>query len=278
MPAGGRPAEELLSPVQLSALLAWESYEQHFEALGRLRDSYDRQEDLVAVARWLCHKDDEELRALGFDLLAVPAETALTAAVIDEAARLDLDRAGADLRWSAAHALGATGDAKALPQLLRFAGDPDADVRWQVAAGVPLGLDPLPPTAVDVLLGLMSDSQKEVRDWATFTLGVQYEVDTPRIRDALVARLDDPGAETAGEAAVALAKRGDPRVYDVIAAALARPDAGNLYVEAAAELGDPRLHRLLCGLKARGWQGDEPGAAVLDEAIAACAEGTQTAP
>jgi hypothetical protein len=56
----------------------------------------------------------------------------------------------------------------------------------------------------------------------------------------------------------------------VLADELADPDIGNLYVEAAAELGDPRLLPMLDALKAADWQEYDPIPSTLDDAIAAC--------
>jgi HEAT repeat protein len=103
-------------------------------------------------------------------------------------------------------------------------------------------------------------------------LGTRAGNDSQEIRDAFVERLDDPGADTAGEAAVALSIWRDPRVLPMLKRVLATPDVGNLYVEAAAELGDPELLPLLRKLKTDGWQDhDEPRPYVLDQALEACA-------
>jgi hypothetical protein len=53
-----------------------------------------------------------------------------------------------------------------------------------------------------------------VRDWATFALGTLASQDTVELRDALVARLDDPDPETRLEAVHGLALRGDVRAVE----------------------------------------------------------------
>lgn len=152
--------------------------------------------------------------------------------------------------------------------------DPDPEVRCAAVGDLPLGLGDVGPDHPNVraLLAAFDDPDADVRDWAVFGLGVQLSVDSPEIRDALFRMLDDDaGADTPGEAACGLAKRKDPRVYDHIAAELARPYPGNLWVEAAAELGDLRLLPLLQRLKDAGWDRDDARGALLDEALETCA-------
>jgi HEAT repeat protein len=55
---------------------------------------------------------------------------------------------------------------------------------------------------------LTQDTAPEVRDWATFALGTQIDLDTSEIRDALAARLNDPDEVTRAEAATGLSRRG----------------------------------------------------------------------
>jgi len=155
-----------------------------------------------------------------------------------------------------------------LSSLLRFAWDEDPVVRWQVARGIPVGVDPLPQEAVDVLMAMLRDEDSDVRDWAAFALGVR-ENDTPELRDALAHLLFDADDDTAAEAAYALARRKDARVLPVIQRALAQPKLGRSYLEAAAALADPALLPALRDLKAGGL-GDGSGDGDLDRAIEAC--------
>jgi HEAT repeat protein len=45
------------------------------------------------------------------------------------------------------------------------------------------------PTVVDALIQLCRDTDRDVRDWATFTLGSQFKSDSPSLRAALHERL-----------------------------------------------------------------------------------------
>lgn len=172
---------------------------------------------------------------------------------------------------AAINALGLLADARALEVVLGFQDHEDAEVRREVALALPnVGGVPLSPAAVDGLLVLMEDPADKVRDWATFGLGVLSDADDATIRRALTERLDDPGGNTAGEALVGLARRGDRSILPRMFRLLEMPDAGNLVVEAAGELGDPELLPALERLKSLGWDQRDSRGPILDTAIEAC--------
>lgn len=148
---------------------------------------------------------------------------------------------------SAISALGHIGNPAAVPIIATHRQHENDDVRYAVACA--LGSFPNDAVAVQALLRLMADSDGDVRDWATFGLGVQGSADSPEIREALVARLGDTHAAAGEEATVALAKRGDPRVLPIVLARLAQP-AIAMCVEQAAEA-------LLGGQATRGWGREE---------------------
>lgn len=54
---------------------------------------------------------------------------------------------------------------------------------------------------------LTQDTDEDVRDWATFGLGVFGQLDSPEIREALVTRLSDTNADVRAEALAGLAAR-----------------------------------------------------------------------
>jgi HEAT repeats len=159
-------------------------------------------------------------------------------------------------------ALGFLRRPETVPALLRFAVHPHSRVRYAVAHSL-AGHDTEP--AVCALVTLSADEDTKVRDWATFALGSQTELDTPALRAALRARLNDPDPVTRGEALKGLANRRDKRAADAIRAELARPDVDECAVEAAETLGDPRLVPALEGARRR-W----PGSAWLEGVIDAC--------
>lgn len=141
-------------------------------------------------------------------------------------------------------ALGRADDPAWVPELLSYADDPYPPVR-EAVAGAPImscGGD-LSTEAVAALIRLMRDVDADVRDWATFALGTQSNLDGDEIRDALAARLDDEGADTRFEAAMGLARRGDGRALASLLVRLGEADASVYLVDlaAAAELADPAL-------------------------------------
>jgi hypothetical protein len=96
----------------------------------------------------------------------------------------------------------------AVPLLRASRGHPDNAVRRGVVSGL-LGL--MDDLAVATLIELSRDQEADIRDWATFGFGSQLDRDDPSIREALIARLDDPDDNTREEALVGLAARGDER-------------------------------------------------------------------
>lgn len=175
-----------------------------------------------------------------------------------------------DVLDSAITALGHLADPQGLTAVLNHAAHPDDEVRFAVAAALPaVAGDPPAAAAVAALILLSADRDPEIRDWATFGLGSQLEVDSAPLRQALAARLDDPDGDTAGEALLGLALRHDRVALPIVLSRLA-DNPGNLIVEAAAALGSPAALPALRKLKADGWQEDEPRPSVLDDAISAC--------
>ena len=211
--------------------------------------------ELFQRAAELCSVPDARSRELGLDILAQlgsDAERPFLEDVIRIATPLAND-SDAIVRRSAISALGHQWDVRSLATLLQHQFDADANVRWAVAQAIPTVVSSPPePSAVAALVTLMRDEDSDVRDWATFGIGSLLDVDGNEIRQALTERLDDPDGDTAGEALVGLARRGDLGIVDRVNALLANPKIGNLMVEAAGELADPRLIPALERLREAG--------------------------
>ena len=101
------------------------------------------------------------------------------------------------------------------------------------------------PTAIETLIKLSADKADSVRDWATFGIGTQLEVDTPEIRQALWNRVRDKHQDTRMEAILGLASRKDVRVWEIIRQELIKGDFGTLLFEALIETGESEFLPLL---------------------------------
>ncbi|MCX4746192.1 HEAT repeat domain-containing protein [Kitasatospora sp. NBC_01287] len=155
---------------------------------------------------------------------AVRAETAT--ALVALAQRETEDR----VLWALARAIEMTYDPRAVPVLVTLAGHPDAEVREQVARSFPGVMTGLPDGPdIRVLVGLTQDPEPEVRNWATFTLGTQAEVDSPAIRAALWERTTDEHTETRAEAIHGLARRRDRRAGPFLAEVLDNPEVSDVF-------------------------------------------------
>jgi HEAT repeat protein len=181
-----------------------------------------------------------------------------------------------DVRWSAAVALQNLPDDRGQSLVLGLLDDADSDVRYQAVNALPwsdgqVGED---HPVVQALVRAMEDPDDLIRDWATFGLGQQVSVDTPAVRDAFARHLRDAGQDTAGEAARALAVRGDRRVHPVLLEQLRDPEVRYLFVWAAEVLPDPDYQPLLRQLQAADWPHDgSENSFFLSDAITACSPG-----
>lgn len=124
--------------------------------------------------------------------------------------------------------------------------------------------DPL-SQPVAMLQALMIDGDKDVRDWATFSLGTLSDADSPEVRSALFARLSDTDEETRLEAMIGLARRRDLRALPVVLAELDRDEVACSAIEAAGALALPQLVAPLQAIKE--WWSDRDW---IEEAIARC--------
>jgi HEAT repeat protein len=169
---------------------------------------------------------------------------------------------------SAIIALGHRASPRAIDALLPFVTHPSADFRDAVVHGLmPHDI----PTVVEAMIKLSRDSDRDVRDWATFTLGSQFDSDSLELRVALHDRLTESDPEIRGEAFVGLARRRDTSIAPAISRELEGDFHGDWAIEAAGMLGDPRflpalteLGQRITGENAVYFRGS------LQAAIAAC--------
>jgi hypothetical protein len=212
---------------------------------------------LAAAAYWIT-QSDSGFRQAGFAVLGqLGLDDDAARRVLLDAARVAIADADAGVRMSVVVAIGNLSDcADAHDLLLSMVSDSDDGVVAQVAGGLAItACEPATASApwIRSLMTLLRHDSPLVRDWAAFAIGTQSDADSAELRDALlrVAEADADGDDVypAAEAAMGLARRHDPRIQSIIASRLHDPTVGRLWLDAAAELADPRLQPLLVRLR-----------------------------
>ena len=132
---------------------------------------------------------------------------------------------------SAICALGHIGNPMGVRLIVEHARHPIAEIRFSVAWA--LGNFPNDPLAGEALLELLQDTDDDVRDWATFGLGILGDADSNTIRDALHSRMSDSNEDVREEAQVGLSKRKDQRVLPSLIVMLEQPTMTDRVREAA---------------------------------------------
>lgn len=242
--------------------------------------------DTFDAARQLCASEDANERCVGADILGQLGYSMNDDSKFHEESVIILldmleHEQDLDVLHSIAMALGWRHDTRAIEPLVRFKNHPDLRVREGVVHSLGDHEDDL---AIATLIELSADPESLIRDWATFSLGAQIGADTTAIRSALLARTADEDAGVRGEAIRGLARRHDERTVEALIPLL---DAGMFWgdltrgdyfrflaLEAAEELGDPRLLPLLERLRQKCGQYDGVVAdwlySRIEEAIEAC--------
>lgn len=216
-----------------------------WEAVGKLRNLGTHQV-YERAAEW-CVSSDPLQRARGADVLAQIGRTSEhpqnnfleeSYAVVSQLAQHEQELLPL---LAAIHALGHIGNPLALPLVIQNCSHEDADVRFAVACA--LGKFADAPKAVQALIALMGDRDEDVRDWATFGLGVLGDADSAEVRAALLKRTDDPNLDVLEEAVVALANRKESRVIPTLITQLNQGTASDRLREAAESfLGESEEH------------------------------------
>jgi HEAT repeats len=154
-------------------------------------------------------------------------------------------------------------------QLAIFISHHDHEVRCATASAMGGREDSV---SVVGMIKLSRDSDRDVRNWATFYLNWLDEVENPEIDNALFERLSETDAEIRGEALIGLAKRHNMLVLEPLKTELAGEFHGAWSIEAAMELMSPELYPLLINLRGRFSDTDRSAfGEELEQAITACA-------
>ncbi len=255
-----RTVNELIS----AALIAPDAGDDgYWDVIGALH--WRGSAEVFDRAAQLCQSFCAVERRVGADILGQLGffECAFTRARLNVLLKMLRQERDSEVVSSVLMALGHLREADAIRPVSRFCSHSDRDVRYAVVHALTGYDDAL---AIDSLIALTNDEDSDVRDWATFALGTQVDVDTPSLREALVRRLTDSDDDTRCEALFGLARRRDPRVIPALCNELASDGVGTLAVEAATEIADPQLHATLVALQGRWDFKDE----WLSDAILAC--------
>lgn len=225
-------------------------------------------------ASHLLKSGEWEHRAVGVDIMAqlgissvnpLPVFREQAVAMLSPMA-LDPRNAQPELLNSIICAISHQGDPASLDLLIRFKNDPYWQIRWNIVCSLPKFQD---ERAVEALIEMTEDEDETVRDWATFGLGTQCDVDTPEVREALARRLQDTDNDTRNEAIRGLAARGDKRVLHALKRELETGNPQCLAIQAVCEVPPPSLLPALLHLKALDLEGGTEDE-TLDSAIAKC--------
>lgn len=250
-------------------------WDEYWDAILILHNRPTR--EVFEAAQHLCESYNAIEREVGVDVLrelGYPERPFLDESVGILIALLEHE-GNVDVLSAIGMALHFLKDRRVILPLITLKNHPDKDVRFGVVYGL---LTHDNEAAIDTLIELMSDEDSHVRDWATFGIGTQISTDTEKIRDALVARLNDPHPDIRAEAISGLAARKDPRVIDAIVealeAGLPNDYAGGQILDAIEEVAYPRLYPHLIKAK-ENWTNPDWSSRVLDDAIAKCQEKPQ---
>ncbi|MGP3956496.1 ankyrin repeat domain-containing protein [Nonomuraea sp. 3N208] len=192
------------------------------DTLGKRAD----EETYEALAR-LCVSEDAREREFGVDAIAqfgfADGEKPFLERTLPLLQKMVTTEGNPQVLRSVLAALGHQGDPRALPAVLDIIGRPGRKRTMTDAIALADVLPPDHEEGLALLIEMTEEDEAEVRDWATAGLA-GLEADTPRIREALAARLADPDLRTVAEATRGLAIRGDDRAAQGTERVLAESD------------------------------------------------------
>ncbi|MEV4574259.1 ankyrin repeat domain-containing protein [Nonomuraea jabiensis] len=192
------------------------------DSLGRRADD----ETYEALVR-LCGSEDAREREFGVDAIAqfgfAEGEKPYLDTTLALLQKMVTTEGNPQVLRSVLAALGHQGDARALPHVLDVIRRPGHKRTMTDAIALADVLPPGHEEGLALLIAMTEDEDAEVRDWATAGLAGLSE-DTPRIREALAARLADADLRTVAEATRGLLTRGDERASQGVARVLAESD------------------------------------------------------
>ena len=147
-------------------------------------------------------------------------------------------------------------------KLIKFKNHTFSEIRFQLV----LALSGLKnKNAIKTLIELSKDKYSDIRNWSTFALGSQIELNNTEITKALWNRINDENQETKLEAIVGLTNRKDSRIKEIIKRELKNGEYGTLLFDAIETLNDKDYIPLLTeNLKIAGNDNEIPNEWISD--------------
>jgi len=224
-------ATDTFTPVEqlVGRALAHRDVDEDAETWWVVADSLARrgdEETYEALTR-LCLSEDAREREFGVDAIAQFGVTEDDKPYLDRTLpllrKMTTTEGNPHVLRSVLAALGHQGDPRALPHVLDIIGRPGHQRTMTDAIALADVLPPEHAEGLALLIDMTRDPERDVRDWATSGLA-GLDADTPEIREALAARLDDTDLRTVAEATRGLARRGDARAEQGAKRVLAESD------------------------------------------------------
>lgn len=269
--ADPRSTEELFATALVESVESWDGVGGSTSALLALHARPTV--DVVDAAVELLDSSDSDERLLGVAVLAELRDVNRdhAPACVDRSVAALLDRADVEfddeVLAQIARALGYRRDPRGLSTLLQWLDHDDERVRFHVACALPTcSTTETENVVAAALIQLTRDADADVRDYALFGFP-QLTIDTPEIRDAILACTADEDWSAAGQALVNLAMLGDERVIEPLIDYLAANSHKPYGYEAAAAIANPALLPVLRTITPA--RADD-----LAQAINACQTGT----
>ena len=170
-----------------------------------------------------------------------------------------------DLLASIFYAMGHNKSQRAVSSLVAHKNHFNSDIRYAVCFALLTNTD---KDSIFALIDLSKDEDEDVRNWATFGLAQQIDLNTPYIRNALWNRVSDRNNEIRAEAILGLSRRQDKSSIELIICelhnAIEKGECWDQIIEAAFYMPDPRYCEYLEILKSK-----KSDIWFIDEAIAA---------
>ncbi|WP_226899922.1 ankyrin repeat domain-containing protein [Nonomuraea phyllanthi] len=179
------------------------------DSLGKRAD-----EETYELLSRLCASEDAREREFGVDAIAqfgfADDEKPYLDRTLPLLQKMVTTEGNPQVLRSVLAALGHQGDPRALPYVLDVIRRPGHKRTMTDAIALADVLPPGDEEGLGLLIEMTESEDTEVRDWATAGLA-GLAADTPRVREALAARLADPDLRTVAEATRGLLSRGDER-------------------------------------------------------------------